>query len=490
VLAEMLMGKRLFVGSNEVDVLLMVRDANLDRLEEMGDQIDPDLYKIVHRALCKKNGDRYQSAIEFRNALLEWLFQQRKFVTNTLLANLVESFYASAVAKRKKSLKKGTKSPAESSAAQAQELAEEDEGEEYSIELGNMGPSPEGELGLAAGTQPLSPQVAESADDVDPLDGNLFVPLPDNGVSVASPSISLKAPDPASRDFDDSSIAGFNPRPSSVLLSDVSEPTPPSEPESAVAVSEAESDIASAESESAVADDASGLSETSVLGALIRLTMHRKSGKLIVTQGERRKEAFLKGGDPTAVSSNEPDDLFGAFLVREKCISSGELDMALAVMPRFNGQLGDTLVGLGLMDPLEVFAALTSQIRERLVDVCTWTDGELEWFEEESCPEPAFQLDLDPFEAYGAGAMATPRESIESWLTPRGHVRPAINPTNTFPPELFMVGLGARKYLDCVDGKKTVQDIVDASSQDDEGLYELRILFLLLNAGLLTDLVA
>ena len=56
VLAEMLMGRRLFTAPNELDVLLMVRDVRLERLDKYGCDLPNTLDAIVRRAL--KHGSR------------------------------------------------------------------------------------------------------------------------------------------------------------------------------------------------------------------------------------------------------------------------------------------------------------------------------------------------------------------------------------------------------------------------------------------------
>ena len=58
VLAEMLMGRRLFTAPNDLDVLLMVRDARLDRLDKYGGDLPPALDRIVRRALKKDPAER------------------------------------------------------------------------------------------------------------------------------------------------------------------------------------------------------------------------------------------------------------------------------------------------------------------------------------------------------------------------------------------------------------------------------------------------
>ena len=109
---------------------------------------------------------------------------------------------------------------------------------------------------------------------------------------------------------------------------------------------------------------------------------------------------------PEYVTSNMASELLGNYLVARGALSSGELAMALAMMPHYGGKLGDTLVGLGLLKTLEVFRHLTVQVRQKLIDVCTWTKGTFGWYEGRALERNAFPLDLNPFEVLGAGAVS------------------------------------------------------------------------------------
>ena len=81
VLAEMLMGRRLFTAPNDLDVLLMVRDARLDRLNRYGGDIPPSLRKILDRILARDPDTRYPTAGALRDTLQEFLFESRQRVT-------------------------------------------------------------------------------------------------------------------------------------------------------------------------------------------------------------------------------------------------------------------------------------------------------------------------------------------------------------------------------------------------------------------------
>ena len=45
------------------------------------------------------------------------------------------------------------------------------------------------------------------------------------------------------------------------------------------------------------------------------------------------------------------------------------------MLPHYGGRLGDTLVGLGFLRPLDVFRMLSLQVRHRVMDVFKWSEG-------------------------------------------------------------------------------------------------------------------
>jgi serine/threonine protein kinase len=73
LLAEMVMARRLFTSANDLDILLMVRDAKLDRLHKYATEFPVELRVITVRALQRRVEDRWSSAAQFRDAIDDWL---------------------------------------------------------------------------------------------------------------------------------------------------------------------------------------------------------------------------------------------------------------------------------------------------------------------------------------------------------------------------------------------------------------------------------
>jgi hypothetical protein len=90
LLAEMVMARRLFTSTNDFDILLMVRDARLDRLHKYASEFPVELRVLTVKALQRRPEDRWQSAAMFRDAIDDWLRRTAR-VGSRELASLLGS---------------------------------------------------------------------------------------------------------------------------------------------------------------------------------------------------------------------------------------------------------------------------------------------------------------------------------------------------------------------------------------------------------------
>jgi hypothetical protein len=225
-------------------------------------------------------------------------------------------------------------------------------------------------------------------------------------------------------------------------------------------------------------DDAGEFATTSALRVLFRLMTARATGLLLVAVGGIKKEIYVRDGQPEYVSSNVASELFGNYLVSKNVLSDGELAMALAMAPHYGGKLGDTLVGLGLLKPLEVFRHLTRQVRTKIIDVCTWNKGTFGWYAGRENPREAFPLDFNAFEILGAGALAMSDDLAEGWIARNGPMRLRASRTRRVGPERFEVK-GLVELCELLDGRRSVADLVETVSEPIERLNTGRMLSLL-----------
>jgi serine/threonine-protein kinase len=198
----------------------------------------------------------------------------------------------------------------------------------------------------------------------------------------------------------------------------------------------------------------------------------------VVAVGGIKKEIYVRDGQPEFVTSNVASELFGNYLITKGVLSDGELAMALAMMPHYGGKLGDTLVGLGLLKPLEVFRHLTRQVRTKLIDVCSWTKGNFAWYSGRENPREAFPLDLNTYEVLGAGAMALAAETIEVWLEENRTRKLRPNRSRRIGPERFELK-GLVELSEKIDGKTSIGQLIESGADRAERLKIARMLYLL-----------
>jgi serine/threonine-protein kinase len=150
-------------------------------------------------------------------------------------------------------------------------------------------------------------------------------------------------------------------------------------------------------------DEALSLADGGIVNALARAALRKDTGLWLCEIGEVRKEIYLDAGVPAFVTSNLAGELLGEYLVTHGVILRGELDMALAVMPRFEGRLGDTLTALGLVEPVHLFQHIGAQVKEKLLDLFVWSSGRASFYRGVRPPQSGFPLGLDAWEVLSTG---------------------------------------------------------------------------------------
>jgi serine/threonine-protein kinase len=415
VLSEMLMGRRLFTAPNDLDVLLMVRDARLDRLNRYGGDIPPALRKILDRVLARDPEVRHATAGALRDALHEFLFESRQRVTAGDLGVFLDSL----------------RDRATPSTPQAQSERDREDSGLILIGEDTRAKQKEAERNRQA-LKDASKQPAMVARALEIEETGPFIE------EASGPKITIEQ-DGAAR-------------------------TPVEEVEPA--------------------DLKGDLADVSPVRLLARLATDRETGQLIVERDAVEKEIFLVDGAPEFVSSNVPSERFGEYLVARGVISAGELSMALAILPRFQGKLGDTLVGLSLLRPLEVFRHLTRQVRDKIIDVFSWQTGSYRYYRGRMNKREAFPLGLDAFEILGAGVAGLPMEPVRMRLDRLAPKRVRRVERQRPTPEHFRVGAGPRELWQRLDGKRTVGEWMRRYEQPEQLLTLCRTLFLLIEADL------
>lgn len=498
VLAEMLMGKRLFTAPNDLDVLLMVRDGRLERWDKYGKEIPRRLDAIVRKALAKNLDDRYQSAAEFRSALDDLQFQFGMRVgpadIGVLAADLFDTSPNAAQRLKEHGNKWEIRSQVSSSPAPAS-------------------PPPRSGATPPPWRAPEEPDARSSRAVLksDPA-GTVVVSALDDALAG---SVSLVGLDQYETPSSQASApgSGWSPSPGDALGGPrLRAPEAPGRPPThksglrsfpgvaagfaSLDESEAEDINVDASGElkaptlipppvaGAVPDNSGELSLISPMRAIADLAVAADTGVIRFQKGMHIKDVYLVRGAPESVNSNMSGDRFGEYLVTRGFLRSADLERAVAELPRYGGKFGESLVGLGFMRPLDVFRLLSQHVRERVMELFSWTEGSFDYYRGLRNTVEAFPLGLSSFEILGAGVVTLSYELLSAHFETLMDFHPRAMPNPRINPEAFRLGPTPREVLGLLDGSLTLRAWAERFGSPDELLTFYRTLYLLVESSM------
>jgi eukaryotic-like serine/threonine-protein kinase len=447
VLAELLTGRRLFTAANDLDVLLKVRDARLDRLDKYGADLAPALDRIVRRALKKNPAERHQSASELHDDLADYLFASGQRVGPSDLRSFSHTLFAPP----------GAAAPATSDARST------------GAPKPARAPTAAAPLGGATATA-----VAAETLEAPTTSGPVAVPTGAGGGAEASDE-----PWPQDDSAERSSARGFTP-----ISQPAGDRPAPARAGAGKGVPRRDVGRFVSGAPKRPPDSAGDVSVITPMRFFCDLAFAGETGLLHFELGDVQKEIYLVGGAPESVSSSLASERFGEYLVGRDILGPPELELALGMLPHYNGKLGDTLVALGMLRSLDVFRLLSEQVRDRVIDVFAWTDGTFAFYRGVTNQQDNFPLGLDTFEILGAGVLSLSGDLLEQRFEPQLDFRAVPTGRSRLQPEAFKIGPTPREVLEMLDGEQTLRGWLDQFADPDERLTFLRSLYLLVETDL------
>jgi serine/threonine protein kinase len=368
VIAELLMGRPLFAGGSELAVLLAIRDSKVHPFLEFAASLPHGLGEVIVEALAQKPARRHATAELFSSRLLPYQTESPEALRTSLakmVLNAAETGH--------------TKLPVQVTPTRTQTNPRA-LFQQYT----------ENGTPITADTFPVLPVSGENKQqgpfyEVRTSGGKRLGPWSFAQVVSAVSTGQLGPLDKVSTDGSPAKPLGDIPELARHL------------PSSTTTSNSVDTGHARLSGELTPLDDGG------IVPALGKAALERTTALLLCELGGVRKEIYLKDGVPAFVTSNLAGELLGEYLVAKEVITRGELDMALAVMPRFEGRLGDTLSALGLVEPVVLFRHIGEQVRDKLLDLFLWKSGSLTHYHGVAPPPSGFPLNIDAWDVLDAG---------------------------------------------------------------------------------------
>ena len=436
VLSELLMGEPLFQGESELNILLQIRDADLRVLAKCQRHIPQDIRQLVLEGLRHEPEDR-PSAGAFAEACAEVIRRRGMGHGSERLARLLSQI---GLVDGDGSDPRGNARPL--TALMGSDMVGEDAGRLlrkpdkttpsiYRVRLpdgSEMGP-----VSFPRLVQLITTGVVDSHSRIKKGDGEFLKPhrLPELTRFVTSDGLQWKL------------------------------------------------------EELAQAEKQGQIRTASLIPVVYGIVVARQTGVLHLWDSQRRKKIYFLQGRPEFVASTDKAELLGEHLVATGQCLRMEVEMALALLPSYGGRLGDALVGLGVLRPVELFRAITEQVRGRLMEAFRWRKGDWAFVKDVRSHEETFPLGQDPFEMLRDAAWQTHHEEIESVLAPLFEHLIVRNLVGA-PASAFHLPNEAYRVLESIKGESTLGGVIAryaSAGRDIELVY--RVLYLGLGCGFL-----
>lgn len=414
VLSESLTLKRLFLGRTDLETLINIRDANIEKKLARYSFIPDGLADILRKALAKDREDRYETAEAFQEVLDDFLYKSGHRIKNqdldTFLLDLFgEDLYtrsaededdaAPAAATAVGGVKSDEAPPTFGSptqqgvktfGAKPGALEEDDYLQDEVVD--------EGTTPVVATEQATTSEISDVQPAIASLDASTEPSTPEDFErDSSSPIVGKELTDYQQlmgHEFRFRNTAGyiFGPVHYENMVNMVQNGAVSEEEEVSIdgGTWQRVRDITSvrrispAESlrEKGIRPIYSGtLSRLIIPKIFHQLASRRLTGKLRVFRGTSQKEFFLRKGKVVHIASNLKHEIVGSFLLRRGAVTQEQMRQAISRAQEFGGRIGDTLVSLGIMSPYQLFELLDLQYREKFLQLFEWDTGAYEFFE-------------------------------------------------------------------------------------------------------------
>ncbi len=423
LLAEMIMARRLFAASSDLDILLAVRDARLDRLHKYASEFPDGLRELVIRALQRRPELRWKTAAQFRDDIDMWL----RHNTTTTHRDLAE-FMATVAG------------------APTADIYEAVEGIPE-IESGGALSGPNARMEMAKAEAEIRAARAQFISSALPVVAG-SQPSERDVNTAGTPDVEIA---------DESSSSYMIVDDADVLADpDDNELLNPVEPEK------------------------QDLAQVSVLRVIHEIAKQQRSGLITLDNAQGVvKQVFFMDGQPQFIHSNVTSERFGEFLVAQGVLNNPALQRALSVIHRFDGKLADTLVALDLITPLDAYRLFAKQVAAKLTSAFCWTQGSSAFIPGFRNPWKARPLHLDSFRILGSGAGLLNREFVEAWETRNQNRFIFSDQASQTDLEVFGLGDALTRVHALLDGQSRLKDVLAKVRSPEARLNLARLMYLL-----------
>jgi hypothetical protein len=203
------------------------------------------------------------------------------------------------------------------------------------------------------------------------------------------------------------------------------------------------------------------LADTPLPELLYSIDRFQVPGVIEVVRQGVVKQIFIKSGNVVHASSTDLTDSLGSYLERSARLSPHQTAEIMAERRNSSKRLGVLLIECGLLSPVEVYAAIRTQVEEIVWSLFSWSDGAVSFRIGEFQDPAMVRIQLPVRQVILEGIRRSAHAKI---LVARLGRKETVFEPDFHNEALIEIALTARDLalLVLVDGKRTLYEISQA----------------------------
>jgi hypothetical protein len=175
---------------------------------------------------------------------------------------------------------------------------------------------------------------------------------------------------------------------------------------------------------------------TEVPFAPLLLAHALRQGSLVLEVRRRQvwKRILIENGVPVDCRSNLTHETLGRFMVAEGKLGEEDFTACLSRSASRGVPFGEILLEHGLVTPADLFRILQQNLAKKLLDLFTWSEGELRWLDEAPASESSLKLKVPQLILTGVTRFA-PQEEVDMSVAPLVGKKLVLHPRPPFPSD-------------------------------------------------------
>jgi len=202
------------------------------------------------------------------------------------------------------------------------------------------------------------------------------------------------------------------------------------------------------------------------------LAENSEDGRLDLIREPIRKTIFFEEGHPVFATSNIENERFGEYLVAHGELSREQHAEVLDFAARKGMRFTEALLALDVCTPNQLFTSLAAQVRDRILDLFTWTTGSFELFHDCKPLDPVLPFNLRAHTLIHEGVQERLPLGIVRRMMREAFHRRVVRCGSGIPADLHLSGRQLRIVRTIEDERPTVAQLV-RREKDEEWVFRL-----------------